>query len=123
MKKLLVLSVLALCSCSTLTPQQQANITLTENLLATAARIAAPLISNKSISNDLYAVSAVSAAYGSQPVPTSILQATTLIPGLAGTVLPLVTGQANGPRTQAIISGAADILATLPNGAPPLPNS
>jgi hypothetical protein len=102
-----------MAGCANLTPGQQATITLTENTLATAAQIAAPLVANKTLSNYLYGAAAVATAYGSQPVPTTILQTTLPIPGLAGTVLPLVTGKSNGPKTTAIINGAAAILAGI----------
>jgi hypothetical protein len=114
--KLIALSLLGLIAgigCANLTPAQQATITTTEQDIALAAQIAAPLAGNKQLSNDLYAVSAVATAYGKAPVPTNILQATTpLTPQLAAAVLPLVTGKANGPKTQAVIAGAAAILAS-----------
>jgi hypothetical protein len=109
--------------CGTLTPAQQATITTTEQDIALAAQVAAPLVGNKTLSNDLYAISAVATAYGNAPVPANIVQATTpLTPQLAAAVLPLVTGKNNGPKTQAIIAGAAALLATLP-GASPTPDA
>lgn len=98
-----------------------ATITMTEKDLALAAKIAAPLVGDQRIANDLDALSAVSTAYGNAPVPTGVLQATTpLTPQLAAQVIPLVTGKANGPRTQAIISGAA---ALVRNGQTPASTS
>lgn len=106
----LAIASLLLSSCATLTPSQQAQITLTEKTLATAAQIAAPLVSDKKISDGLYALAAVATAYGNQPVPTNVLQATSTLQGVAGVVTPLVTGKENGPRTTALIQGAAALL-------------
>lgn len=108
-----IIAAVLMAGCASLTPGQQATITTTEQTIATAATIAAPLVGNKTLSNYLYAISSVATAYGKSPVPTSIAAATAPIPGLAGVVLPLITGANNGPKTQALIAGAAQILATV----------
>jgi len=108
---LLIPAILLISGCANLTPQQTAAIQTTEKTLALAAQIAAPLVGNKQISDSLYAVAAVANSYGNNPVPTTILQATTQLPAIAGVVLPLVTGSNNSSKTSAIISGAAQILA------------
>lgn len=89
----------------------QSEIQTGAKILAAAAQAAAPLVSNKQLSNSLYATSYVATTYGNEPVPKTVLEATAQIPNLANTVIPLVTGSANSPRTQAIINGSAAILA------------
>ena len=112
MKNPILITILsaALFGCTTLTTQQQADITNAEQTLAKAAQIAAPLVPNAKLSNDLYALATVATAYGSQPVPTTVAQATALVPQTAAVVLPLITGTANGAKIQTIINGAAAIL-------------
>jgi len=79
--------------------------------LATATKAAEPLASNKTLSNILYGLNDVATAYGTAPVPANILGETAILPGLASTITPLITGKANGPKTQSIITAAAGILA------------
>ena len=98
-------------------PTNQADIQTAAKVLAAATQLAAPLVTNKTASADLYAAGAVAAAYGSQPVPSNILQATTQAASIATTVTPLVTGKANSATTQAIINGAALILSTAAEAA------
>jgi uncharacterized integral membrane protein len=101
----LLLAVFVLASCTS------AQFTTDAQALAKAAQVAAPSVGNKTLSDYLYGLGAVATAYGSAPMPTNIIQATAPIPGLAGVVLPLITGKNNGPKTQALINGAAAILA------------
>lgn len=112
-KILATLAFLSIVGCGTLTPQQTAAIQTTANVIAIAAQVAAPMTSNKQLSNDLYAVGSVAGAYasGNLPVPTTVLQATVQAPQIAGVVLPLVTGKQNSAQTVALINGAAQILA------------
>ncbi|GEM_PF-6224183 len=115
---LILLAVSAVTGCAWM-QQHQSQIQTAEKTIATAAQVAAPFVSNKKISDDLYAVAAVANAYGSEPVPTNILQATTQLPQVAGVVLPLVTGRQNSAQTVKILDGAAQILASLGGSAPP----
>lgn len=103
--------VVEITACQSITPQQAATITTTEKTIALAAQVAAPFVGNQKLANDLSAVAFVANSYGSQPVPTNIVQATAGVPALAGVVLPLVTGKNNSPKTVAAINGAALILA------------
>lgn len=99
--------------CANLTSQETTTVTTTEQDIATGAKIAsgvATALGFTAAANDLWAVYTVAQAYGTQTVPTNILAATVQLPGIASTVLPLVTGKANGPKTQAIIAGAAQLV-------------
>ncbi len=91
------------------------SFTTTANMIAQDASITAKAIGNTQASNYLYALAAVAQAYGKAPVPTNIATATAPIsPALVAAVLPLITGANNGPKTQALINGAAAILANTP---------
>jgi hypothetical protein len=95
------------------------SFTTTADDIASAASLAAGSIGNKTASDYLYALADVATAYGKAPVPTDIATATAPIsPALVATVLPLITGKNNNPKTQALINGAAALLATMPNATP-----
>jgi len=121
-KLIAILAIVSLSGCATLTkdqaainawlanPTNQQNIQTAAKVLATATQLAAPFVTNKSAAADLSAVAFVANSYGTQPVPSNILQATAQAAGIATAVTPLVTRQANSAKTVAIINGAAALL-------------
>lgn len=105
-----LLLCLLLVGCTTLNTQQQQTLHQTASGLAQAAALAAPFVPNPAISAALYAVAAVSRAYGNSPVPVDVLVATTQSKPIASAVLPLVRHE-NSEASAATIEAAAKLLA------------
>lgn len=118
-----IIALVAFASCSTFqsnlgkvnawlaVPQNQKNIQTAAKVLASAVQLAAPFVTNKDASNALYAAGVVAGAYGNNPVPTSVLTATTESLAIAKQIVPLVGGNTNGGQAVSIINAAAQLLA------------
>ena len=134
MKRLIAITLAAsvyVTGCATLTneqakinkwlsnPTNQQNVQSAAKVLAAATQLATPFVSNKDAAAALNAVSYVANAYGNNPVPSNVLQATAQNAAIAKAVTPLVTGTANSAKTTAIIDGAALILSTAATATQP----
>jgi len=113
-----IASITGLTGCAWFASHQAA-IQSDAQALASACQTAEPSVTSKTASDILYGVQAVATAYGSNPVPSSVAQATAILPQIATAIVPLITGSQNNPRTQAVIGLAAQLLANSSTSSKP----